>query len=90
MYELSNFGTEEPPLYPYGRAKPPAPPQTKVLGVDKTKAPVWKFEFNMHSLYGISEKLPPPGYQLGCGPELGRVRSIIAIQNHYKNSSPYK
>lgn len=75
MEELSSFGTEDPPLFPYGKTPRPAPPQSKVLGVEKSKVPVWKYEFNIHALYGVSEKLPPPNYAFGLGPELGKVET---------------
>jgi len=72
-YEPCSFGPEDAPLYPFGRPLPPAPPQTKVLGVDKSQAPRWKVDVHIRTLYGAAEKLPPPGYRTGCGPDLGRV-----------------
>ena len=73
MYERCSFGSEAPPLYPFGFPLPPAPPQARVLGVDKSKPPTWKFDFHIHTLYGVSELLPPSGYTPGMGPELGKV-----------------
>lgn len=73
--EPCSFGPREEPLFPFGRPLPPAPPQTQVLGVDKTQPPFWKVEVNVQSVYGGSEKLPPALFALGCGPDLGKVHS---------------
>ena len=74
-YEPCSFGAEEPLAFPFGRVKPPLPPQTTVLGVDKSLPPNWKFDVHIKSVYGVAEKLPPHGFlPLGYGPDLGRVR----------------
>ena len=78
-YEPCSFGPPDVPLYPFGRPLPPAPPQTKVLGVDKSQPPNWKFEVFIGNVYGTAEKLPPPGYSIGFGPDLGKVNSFATL-----------
>ena len=72
-FEPCSFGPKQTPLFPYGKPLPPAPPQPLILGVDKSQTPCWKFDIRVHSMHGSAEKLPPPLYALGCGPDLGRV-----------------
>ena len=80
-YEPCSFGAEEPPAFPFGKAKPPCPPQTTALGVDKNAPPNWKFDVHIKSVYGVAEKLPPPGFlPLGYGPDLGRARPFLTAR----------
>lgn len=76
LSEPASFGDPVEPLFPYGRPLPPAPPQTQVLGVDKSKPPTWKVDVNVRSVNAVAEKLPPVLHTPGCGPDLGRVSTM--------------
>lgn len=82
MYEPSTFGPRKEPLFPFGRPLPPAPPQTQVLGVDKSQPPKWKVDVNVRSLHGSAERLPSMLHSLGCGPDLGRVANLLYASDH--------
>lgn len=72
-YEPSTFGRPVPMWHPVGVRLPKHPPQPEVLGVDRSRSPVWEVEVHIHAISWLMEKLPLQDSKPGCGPDLAKV-----------------
>ena len=82
MGEACSFEPHARPPIPIGRRLPPAGPQPRVLGVDRSIPPNWQLEVNV-GVIGVAVGGVPRAASLGSGPALAKVSIPFPIPIPY-------